>query len=280
MASPRSASARVASALALAALGLALASALLVVRAAGQDGPGIVVERIHASIAPEIDVGDRTITLVRVDLRRYAFRFLTAREGAPRPLDAWVRDQHLAGAINAGMFLEDRRPCGFLQSHGEVIQARTPERFHGVVAFDPVRPDGAPFAVGGLGCPGTLASLRQSHGSVLQARNVLVDCHARPTDWRTNRFSAAALGVDREGRAVLVHVRTPYRMSVLARMLAAPALGIRGLVYMEGGPEASVVVDAEGARVGEMGSWEDGFHEADDEHAYWELPNVVGFAPR
>ena len=77
-----------------------------------------------------------------------------------------------------------------------------------------------------------------------------------------------------------MHVRTPYRMQVLSRMLAAPALGLRGLVYMEGGPEASVIVDAEGQHVGEMGSWEDGFHEADDNRVYWDLPNVVGLVPR
>ena len=245
-----------------------------------QDVPGITVERIRASIAPEIDVGDRIITIVRVDLRRYAFRFLTARDGAPRPLDRWVRDQHLAGGINAGMFLTDGRPCGFMRSHGEVLQSRTPENFHGVIAFDPFGARDPALAIGGLGCPGTLDSLRASHASVLQSRTLLVDCAGQATDWRTRHYSAAALGVDREGRAVMVHVRTPYRMQVLARMLAAPELGIRGLVYMEGGPEASVVLDAEGQHVGEMGSWEDGFHEADDNREYWDLPNVVGFAAR
>jgi hypothetical protein len=238
------------------------------------------VERVRASVAPEIDVGDRMITIVRVDLRRYAFRFLTGRDGAPRPLDAWVRDQHLAGGINAGMFLMDGQPCGFMRSHGEVIQSRTPESFHGVIAFDPFVASAPAFAVGGIGCPATLASLSASHASVLQSRTSLLDCRGRPTDWRTRRYSAAALGVDREGRAVLVHVRTPYRMQVLAQMLATPALGIRGLVYMEGGPEASVVVDGEGQHVGEMGSWEDGFHEADDNREYWDLPNVIGFAAR
>lgn len=259
---------------------LLVSFALAVGRTRGQLPPGLTVERVRASVAPEIDVGDRMLTIVRVDLRRYAFRFLTAREGAPRPLDRWVADEHLAGGINAGMFLPDGRPCGWLQSQGEVLQRRTPPTFEAVVAFDPLRAHGVPFAIGGAGCERSLEALRTSHGSVLLSRRLLVDCTGHATDWRTRRFSAAALGVDREGRAVLVHVRTPYRMQVLARMLAAPALGLRGLVYMEGGPEASLVVDAEGAHVGERGSWEDGFHEADDNDAYWDLPNVIGFAAR
>lgn len=264
----------------LVCLGLVAASVLAVRPIRGQPPPGLSVERVRASVAPEIDVGDRTITIVRVDLRRYAFRFLTGREGAPRPLDRWVADEHLAGGINAGMFLPDGRPCGWLQSHGEVLQRRTPPTFDAVLAFDPVRPQGAAFAIGGGSCERSFDALRASHGSVLLSRRLLVDCAGQPTDWSTRRFSAAAIGVDREGRAVLVHVRTPYRMHVLARMLAAPAIGIRGLVYMEGGPEASLIVAAEGAHVGERGSWEDGFHEADDNDVYWDLPNVIGLAPR
>lgn len=261
---------------------LALLALLLAARpdfGVAQEVPGIVVERITAPRSPGIPIGDRVITIVRVDLARYAFRFLTARDGPARPLDRWVHDFHLAGGINAGMFLPDGRPCGYVRMRGDVISSRRPSTFDAVVAFDPIG-RGARFAIGGPGCARGLDGLMATHASILQSRRLLVDCAGHATDWRTNRYSAAALGADGEGRAVLVHVRTPYRMQVLARMLAEPSLGIRGLVYMEGGPEASVVVDAEGQHVGEMGSWEDGFHEADDNREYWDLPNVVAFEPR
>lgn len=243
--------------------------------------PGIVVERHRAPRAPEVDIGDRMITLVRVDLRRYAFRFLTeARHGARRTLPEWMRDEALAGGINAGMFLASGRPCGFLQSGGEVWNDRRPRSFEGVIAFDPRR-RAAPFAIGGRGCPADLDAMRSSHASLLQANRVMIDCAGRPnTAWRTRRYSSAALGVDDQGRAVLIHVRTPYRMQRLARMLVDLDLGLRGLVYMEGGPEASLMVRAEGERVGLMGSYEDGFYPSDDNRAYWDLPNVVGFAER
>ena len=77
-----------------------------------------------------------------------------------------------------------------------------------------------------------------------------------------------------------MHSRTPYRMTVLNRMLAAPELGLRGMIYLEGGPEASLFVEAEGASVREIGSWEDGFYESDDNHVFWDLPNVLAFEPR
>ena len=247
--------------------------------------PAVLVERITLPRRSELGVGDGVATLARFDLRRLRLTFLTQRDGEARPLERGVRERHLVAGINAGMFLPSGRPCGFVQLRGEVLNDRRPASFHAVVAFDPLG-EHAPMRIGGEGCVAELDTLRGTHGSVLQSNRVLIDCEGRPTSWTPRRFSSAALGVDRDGRAVMVHVRTPYRMSVLSRMLAAPELGLRGLVYMEGGPEASLVVDAWAAgeggreRVSLMGSWEDGFHEGDDLHQMWDLPNVVGVERR
>lgn len=57
-------------------------------------------------------------------------------------------------------------------------------------------------------------------------------------------------------------------------------LGLRGLVYMEGGPEASRILRDGPHRVTEIGSWEDGFDPNDDNRELWDLPSVIGFRPR
>jgi len=141
----------------------------------------------------------------------------------------------------------------------------------------------APLAleVGGPGCAASeVDAFAARFRNVLQAY-LLVDCAGRAMPWpNRKRFSAAAFGRDREGRAVFVHVRTPYRMEVFNRMLANPAFGIRGLIYLEGGPESSLYVDAEGQHVTEVGSYETGFYESDANRVYWDLPNVVAFEAR
>jgi hypothetical protein len=243
--------------------------------------PGLVIERIEASVAPTAPAGDRLITLVRVDPARFAFRFLNeSHDGPRRPLPEWVRDAGLTGGINAGMFLADGRSCGYLELLDEVRSNRSPGSFSGVLGFDPVSKQ-APFAVGGAGCSHDLGWFKRSYRSVLQAYRVMVDSRGRAVEWpHTRRFSTAAIGVDRDGWAVLIHSRTPYRPTVLNRMLAEPSLGLRGVVYMEGGPEASLVVEAGPSPVREMGSWEDGFNANDDNRVFWDLPNVIGFAPR
>lgn len=247
---------------------------------AQQDG-GLSVERIRLPRAPEVRAGDRTLTLVRVDPRRYRLTVLTGRQGPPRPLDAWVRDHHLSGGINAGMFLPNRRPVGTLIADGEVISDRRPRGFDAVLGWNPVRRS-APFvAAGGRGCAANLDAMRRRYRSLVQGFRMMIDCEGRALDWPTRRrYSAAALGADDHGRAVFLHVRTPYRMGALNRMIADLDLGIRGLVYMEGGPEASLVVRDGAHRITEIGSWEDGFNENDDNRQLWDIPNVIGFARR
>jgi hypothetical protein len=243
--------------------------------------PGLVIERIVASVAPTAPAGDRIITLVRVDPARFAFRFINeSHDGRRRPLPQWVRDEGLTGGINAGMFLPSGQSCGYLKLLDEVRSDRSPSSFTGVLGFDPVSKQ-APFAAGGLGCAHDLGWFKRSYRSVLQAYRVMVDTEGRAVEWpHTRRFSTAAIGVDRDGWAVLIHSRTPYQPTVLNRMLAEPTLGLRGVVYMEGGPEASLVVEAGSASVRDMGSWEDGFNANDDNRVFWDLPNVIGFAPR
>lgn len=266
-------------------LGLFVAPTALAVR------PGIVVERHVAPEVPEVPVGDRQITIVRVDLRAYRLRFLTeARHGPRRPAPAWARDHRLAGVTNAGMFLPSGRSVGFMVQDGDVVSNRRVTKYRGTIGFEEraatratSSSTSAPLAleVGGPGCPTSdVDAFAARFRNVLQAY-LLVDCAGRAMPWpNRKRFSAAAFGRDREGRAVFVHVRTPYRMEVFNRMLANPAFGIRGLIYLEGGPESSLYVDAEGQRVTEVGSYETGFYESDANRAYWDLPNVVAFEAR
>jgi len=243
--------------------------------------PGLVIERIRLPRAPAVRAGNRTLTLVRVDLSQFRIAVLSSvRDGGPRPLDQWVRDHHLSGGINAGMFLPNRRPVGTLVDRGEVLSDRNPGRFNGTVGWDP-RGAGPAMSVGGAGCGEDRAGILRRFTSAVQGFRMMIDCRGRPRPWPTQRrYSAAAFGQDSEGRAVFMHTRTPYRMQVLNRMMVDLNLGIRGLVYMEGGPEASLVVRDGPTRVTEIGSWEDGFWQNDDNRELWPIPSVIGFARR
>ena len=257
-----------------------VALATVAVPLSAQPDPGLVVEEHLLPRRSSTGVGDRRLTVVRVDPGRFELRLFTAgSRAAARTAPGWARAEGLSAVINAGMFLPDGRSVGFLMDRGEVRSDRQPERFEAVLGFHPRTASGA-LRVAGPGCGGTVAAVRRTHRSVLQARKVMLDCEGRARPWRSRRYRAALFGVDRRGWAVLLHVRPPNRTDALARRIEGLELGLRGGGYMEGGPEASLVVRRGDQRVNRMGSWEDGFYARDDNRDFWELPNVIGARAR
>lgn len=238
---------------------------------------GLVVERVRAPLEPVVDVGDRTVTVVRVDPRAYQLVVRTAgRHGGARPAPRWASDLGLAAVANAGMFLPDLRSVGLLKAPGEIEQPRDNARYSAYLAVA-----GDRVAIHQRGCPGfDLARIRRESTIVLQSI-ALLDCEGRPIPSPGRRvYSASAIGIDGAGRVAFVHVRTPYSMGDFRRILASPEVGLRSALYLEGGPEASLVVRAGGAQVAEMGSYETGFFESDENHRFWEIPNVIGLVER
>ncbi len=251
--------------------------------------PGIVIERVPgpASSPPAPsglaggDDRDGRVTLVRFDLSRFRLTLITEaeNEGAWRTLPEWAAREHLVGGINAAMFEPEGRASGLLVDDG-LERAPDDPRFGGVLAFDPIDPSEQPFVMVGRDCEGVdLASLRARYRSLV-ANYRMLDCDGAPIAWVDESvYSSAAFARDRDGRFVLVHAETPYRMRDLAVTLADPALGLTDVHYVEGGPKASAWVDdGTGAPRSLVGSRvEDDGHV---ERGPRPIPNVLGLVPR
>ena len=255
-------------------------------------GGGLTVERIVAALEPPGPAGDRRSPLGRGDPRRYACRLLTAAErGGARTAERWAKEHKQSGIINASMYGEDHRSIGLMVDGDVVDNGRDDPKFGGILALRPRTTALPEVTLLGRDCPagsapgtgldpGGLDAVRSEYRTVFTNYRLL-GCEGQAIAWKDAKaYSSAAIGVDRRGWVVLIHARTPFIMSAMSTMLAAPELGLAGAVYVEGGPEASLYVDEGGVRVREMGSYETGFHESDDSRGFWEIPNVLGFAPR
>ena len=163
---------------------------------------------------------------------------------------------------------------------GEVGQANA--KLGGVLAFDPRDPADAPVLITGKACAGyDLAAIRGRYRSIVEGYRLL-DCDGAAIRWAdAKHYSAAAIGVDRAGHAIMLHARAPVTMTELANAVSAAGPAIAGALFVEGGPEASVVVRGDGDRaLALLGSYETGFHEDDDNRDFWALPNVIGAVAR
>jgi hypothetical protein len=241
-------------------------------------GDGITTERWRVTD----DAASPCLDLVRIDLADHALSILAAsREGGgARPAPKWADDFHLVAAINLAMFSDDGSPVALAVDARGAINPHDSKSYGGFLAFDPVDPHDAPAIVAGRSCKDfDLAALRRRYRAVVQSYRLL-DCDGGAIAWKDpKRYSAAAVGVDRAGRLVLVHVRAPFTMKALSASLARPALGLAGAIFVEGGPEASVVVRAQ-YRLDLIGSYEDAFNPHDDNYRFWDLPNVLGVVAR
>ena len=233
-------------------------------------GPGLVVERWHVTAATPA-AGEPCIDVVRADPRLYKLSALTAEHGA-QPATAWAKTFDLVAVINAGMFHDGGEPVGLVVT-GDSKRGIDNEKFGGYFAWDPTSASSPPVATLGRSCGD-----RAAYRSFVQSYRLL-DCDGRAIKWQDpKQYSVAAIGTDRTGHIVFVHARGAFTMYELSTALAAHDLA--GAIFLEGGPEASLVVHGKDGSLERVGSYETKFIENDDNTAFWDLPNVIALTPR
>lgn len=238
-----------------------------------QLGPGLRSEQREVGAKPA--AGAPCIDVVRADLAHHRLRILSAaRDGASRPATAWREAFHLTAVINAGMFHTNGDPVALIVDNGVALSADN-KAYLGYFAFDPVAKTDPPVLVTGRDCPHfSLADLRTRYRSIVQAPRLL-GCAGEPLPWQDKKhYSAAAIGVDRQGRVILIHARAAFTMTELA--IAVGDLNLAGALFLEGGPEASLVVRGADGELSRVGSYETGFVDNDTNQSFWWLPNVIG----
>ncbi len=235
---------------------------------------------------------DSRISVLKIDPTHYSF-FLTCatqKENAftPHPLDEWCRTKKFVAAINAGMFdgYDQTQPShtylcnrGYMQTYGH-INSHQVTHDNAVVCFDPKNDTLPAFQVADIRNCTTLPMLRKQYHTLIQGIR-MVSCQGKNC-WKSDqkRWSVCAIGMDIDGNALFIHSRSPYTMHVFTEMLLKLPLHLKSLMYLEGGPEASLYVSAAGTTIRRFGSYETGFNENDTNDHYWNLPNVIGIRAR
>jgi hypothetical protein len=242
--------------------------------------PGLELGTVRPLDAPRI--GDGVITIVRVDTKRYRFKLVATKQvgGRNRTAADWAKAYGLLVAINAGMFLTDHKTSvGYMRNGSAVLQSRVVKHYNAAIAFGPRDGKGAAGGIFDLKCT-PLARLNQRYRTVVQSLR-MIDCRRRNRWGRSpKRWSVAMMARDGQGRALFIHSRTPWTMRAFIDRLLRLPIDIREAIYLEGGPEATLFVNAGGIRIQKVGSYETGFNENDGNRRAWALPNVIGITPR
>jgi hypothetical protein len=242
---------------------------------------GLEVAELASPVAST--VGDSRVTVVRVDPAHYEFRLLSAKLlGLDHTLTApeWTERYRVTGVINASMYREDHRTSVAFMKSGDGVNNPRWTKDNAVFAAGPIGDARPSVQIFDRTCEKP-ASFETRYRILIQNIRML-DCAGRNT-WsqQPRKWSTACVGIDGAGRVLLIHSRSPYSTHDFIDILKSLPLDLRRLMYVEGGPEASLYVRVDGKEaVSKVGSFETGFRELDDNTTFWRLPNVIAFAPR
>lgn len=241
-------------------------------------GPGLDVERWPIGAKPATTSSPPCIDVVRADSTHFTLKLLTSDDAKDTAAPDWLSTFHLSAVINAGMFHESGEPVGLIVADG-AARSDDNAKMSGYLAWDPVDASDPPIMLAGRDCPSfDLAKLRARYHSIVQSYRLL-GCDGGALPWKDpKQYSAAAIGIDRSRRIVFLHARAAVTMAELSRALAAHDLV--GALFLEGGPEASLVAKGADAQLAVVGSYETNFVENDGNTSFWVLPNVIGLLPR
>ena len=274
----------VAGALLLACLGLRCAPP-----EAGADRPRTGWQKLEAGLelgsfpSPRPPAaGDSMIRALRIDPARFEFRLLTAsgsEHGRPLTAREWCRRHDLVAAINPSMYQKDHRTSVSLMRTRSHTNNSHVSKDMTILAFDRLTPDVPPVKIIDRQCE-DLEAWREKYGTLVQSIRMIA-CDGRNV-WRQQprKWSTAAIGTDRSGRALFIHVRSPYSTHDLIEVLKSLPLDLSNAMYAEGGPQAQLYINSGDHEYEFVGGFETAFNEDDENDGAWPVPNVVGIVRR
>ncbi len=226
-------------------------------------------------------VGNRKITILRIDPVVWKFKLLTAalHDRKSHTARQWATDFDQTATINAGMFQMDGitnvgyMKCGDKLNNGHINDDNT------IVAFEPEDAKLPPFQIIDRECQDWRSLLAKYQYATQGIR--MVDCY-RKNRWsaQPKMWSMVVMGMDKSGKALMIFCRSPFTVHKFIEMLLALEIDLKNAMYLEGGPEASLYIKSHDFEFDGYGSYETGFNESDKNDRAWPIPNVIGISKR
>jgi hypothetical protein len=106
----------------------------------------------------------------------------------------------------------------------------------------------------------------------------MIDCAGEPLSWSKRNQSCSMLvaGMDNANQLYLLFCRSPYTHDQMIRFLLEFPFSLHNVIYLEGGPETSLFVRANGSVIRRVGSYVSDTYPTDENSNFWPLPNIIG----
>jgi hypothetical protein len=226
--------------------------------------------------------GDSVIRALRIDPALFQLELLNASaspDGRILTAREWCRRHDLVAAINTSMYQQDyRTSVSLMRTRTHTNNPRLSKDMT-ILAFDRLQADVPPVKIIDRECD-DFEEWRQRYGTLIQSIRMLSCSGENVWSQQPRKWSTAAIGTDRQGRLLFLHVRSPYSTHDLIEILRELPLDLDRAMYAEGGPEAQLYIHSGDRKLEFVGSFESAFQEDDSNVHAWPVPNVVGIRRR
>jgi hypothetical protein len=227
-------------------------------------------------------LGDNKLTIIKIDPSFFDFEMYNAEtiDSKKRTIDNWVNSAGLVGAVNAGMFITEGKQltCSGLMINKDYVNNNTlNQRYEMVLCFNPVHQYLQKVRLVDLTCSDEQYFMWQNNFQTVSQCLKVISC-GQYVNWRGKNgyWSQVLWAQDKDGKTLWIFARSPFKTTDLAKQLLDSDLNIDKMMYLEGGPEASLYVNSRGNVTAKMGSYETDFNENDNNNQFWGLPNIIG----
>ena len=226
-------------------------------------------------------IGDSKLSILRMDPAQFRFDLFTATlfDSVPKDVSTWADTFDLLVVFNAGMYNLARplQSRAYLQSGDHYNNAKLLENFNLMLALGPKpNTNRSNIEVLDLTCANWEQEKNNFSGFAQGLR--MIDCNASPMNWQKKVQSCSMLvaAEDEKGWFYLIFTRSPYTHNQMIGFMKQMPGGLHDAIYLEGGPETSLLIDVNGHCIEKVGSWVSTTWERDDNNRFWRLPNIVG----
>ena len=226
--------------------------------------------------------GDSLIRVLRIDPKHFRLRLLNAsavKEGHPLTARQWCRQNGLVAAINASMYQTDHKTSVSLMRTKSHINNSRLSKDKTILAFDRQSPEVPMVKMIDRECE-DFQSWKNKYGTLVQSIR-MISCKGKNV-WRQRpeKWSTAAIAVDRQDKILFIHVSSPFSTHDLINILQHLALHISRAMYCEGGPQAQLYIRHGNKEFNFFGGFDINLNENINNPAFWPIPNVVGITSR
>lgn len=239
---------------------------------------GMQYREIDAPIKSHI--GDSKISLLRFDRHLFAFDVFSATndDSIPRDLHDWADKFDLNVAFNSGMYSQENTLMSraFLKSGKHVNNPELLKDFNLMMAMSPNVPQRKNIEVLDLTCE-DFAQMNREFNSYAQGLR-MIDCNGKPMFWK-KKIQSCSMIIAAEGaddKFYVIFCRSPYTHNQMIQFMLDMPYGIRNAIYLEGGPETSLLIQVNEHHIAKVGSWVSDTWESDANKHFWRLPNIIG----